>query len=333
MNPIRIDDPDDPRIAAYRDIRERDLVGRQGRFVAEGKVVLERAVLGPALRGRIGAGARKPARRPGRDAGQGARRPCRSMSRRSAVMDAIAGFHIHRGVLAIGTRRDGASAGANCSPHCPRRALVVALVGISNHDNVGAIFRNAAAFGADAVLLDADLLRSALPQGDPRFGRRGAESSLRHCRTMPTRSSDMLAAHGFEPDSRCRRAARLGHPRRRAGRDRMALYLGTEGEGLPADLLARLKTVRIAMAEGFDSLNVAAASAIALHDRICDARERSVANVYSRRRRAFCSARTRSARLVIFSRGIVDRLAHVGRRRGERLGDRRIRAFERRRQR
>ncbi len=47
--------------------------------------------------------------------------------------------------------------------------------------------------------------------------------------------------------------------------DRLALYLGTEGEGLPDSLLSRLQTVRIGMAEGFDSLNVAAASAIALH--------------------------------------------------------------------
>ena len=49
-------------------------------------------------------------------------------------------------------------------------------------------------------------------------------------------------------------------------RERMALYLGTEGDGLPADLLARLETVRIPIAAGFDSLNVAAASAIALHE-------------------------------------------------------------------
>jgi tRNA G18 (ribose-2'-O)-methylase SpoU len=46
---------------------------------------------------------------------------------------------------------------------------------------------------------------------------------------------------------------------------RLALYLGTEGEGLPDALLRRLRTVRIGMAGGFDSLNVAAASAIALH--------------------------------------------------------------------
>ena len=47
--------------------------------------------------------------------------------------------------------------------------------------------------------------------------------------------------------------------------EKTALYLGTEGEGLPAPLLARMQTLRINMAKGFDSVNVAAASAIALH--------------------------------------------------------------------
>src|SRR5690606_21337495 len=69
------------------------------------------------------------------------------------VMDAIAGFHIHRGILAIGRKRDEEDAAALLSG-LPADALVVVLVGISNHDNVGSIFRNAAAFEADAVLLD-----------------------------------------------------------------------------------------------------------------------------------------------------------------------------------
>ena len=69
-------------------------------------------------------------------------------------MDAIAGFHIHRGMLAIGRRRDADEPRATARRAARASALVVALVGISNHDNMGAIFRNAAAFGADAVLLD-----------------------------------------------------------------------------------------------------------------------------------------------------------------------------------
>ena len=96
-------------------------------------------------------------------------------------MDAIAGFHIHRGILAVGRKRDADDPEALIAS-LPPRALVVVLVGLSNHDNVGAIFRNAAAFGADAVLLDADLLRPALPQGDPRVGRRGSQGALRRRR-------------------------------------------------------------------------------------------------------------------------------------------------------
>ena len=80
---IPIDDADDPRIAAYRDIRERDLVGRQGRFVAEGKVVLDVLFSAGRFAAEIGAGARFPAGRNGRDAGQGAAWTCRSMSPRA----------------------------------------------------------------------------------------------------------------------------------------------------------------------------------------------------------------------------------------------------------
>ncbi|TGS75154.1 RNA methyltransferase, partial [Mesorhizobium sp. M3A.F.Ca.ET.175.01.1.1] len=67
--------------------------------------------------------------------------------------DRIAGFHMHRGILAIGVRSSPQSAEALLET-LPASALVVVLVGISNHDNIGSIFRNAAAFGADAVLLD-----------------------------------------------------------------------------------------------------------------------------------------------------------------------------------
>jgi tRNA G18 (ribose-2'-O)-methylase SpoU len=69
------------------------------------------------------------------------------------VLSAIAGFPIHRGVLAMGRREADASAGELLAGLGPG-ATVLGLVGLTNHDNVGGIFRNAAAFGADAVLLD-----------------------------------------------------------------------------------------------------------------------------------------------------------------------------------
>src|SRR5262245_30729454 len=108
MQPIRIDDPDDPRIQPYRSVRERDLSGRQGRFIAEGKVVLNVLfsvgrfeaesvlVLENRLQGSTDTLRLAPDDLPVYFA-------------TSAVMDAIAGFHIHRGVLAIGRKRQPAS--------------------------------------------------------------------------------------------------------------------------------------------------------------------------------------------------------------------------------
>jgi tRNA G18 (ribose-2'-O)-methylase SpoU len=257
---IPIADPSDPRIAAYRDIRERDLVGREGRFVAEGKVVLAALFAGGrfdaesvlVLENRLGGLAgtldTAPAGLPVYVA-------------RAAVMDAVAGFPMHRGILAIGRRRapdtlDG------LLESLPRRATLVVLVGLANHDNVGAIFRNAAAFGADAVLLDSTSC-------DPLY-RKAIRVSVGAALKVPfVREGDaaaLLAAvrrHGFEtvalsPAGREDIAA-IERPRR------VALVLGTEGTGLPAALLAGLRTARINMTPGFDSLNVAAASAIALH--------------------------------------------------------------------
>ncbi|MET0598711.1 MAG: RNA methyltransferase [Mesorhizobium sp.] len=260
MQPIRIVDADDPRIAAYRELRERDLVGRQGRFVAEGKVVLDILLRGsrfvpesvlvlesrlPGLADILG---RAPAELPVYVAD-------------TALLQAVAGFHVHRGILAIG-RSPAPETVDGALSALPQRAIVLALVGISNHDNMGGLFRNAAAFGAGAVLLDGTCC-------DPLY-RKAIRVSVGAVLTMPfAAAADVdalgaaLARHGFSglalsPSGtvdirdvdRC---------------DRMALYLGTEGTGLPASVLATMTTARIAMRPGFDSLNVATASAIALH--------------------------------------------------------------------
>lgn len=269
MQPIRIDDPSDPRIAGYMNIRERDLAGRQGRFIAEGKVVLNvlfgarrfepESVL--LLENRFAGMADTLSLAP-------ADLPVYVAS--SEVLDAIAGFHMHRGVLAIGRKRPADTVEALLDA-LPPRALLAVLVGISNHDNMGAIFRNAAAFGADAVLLDETCC-------DPLY-RKAIRVSVGAALKVPFAIGagagmllESLAARGFEQIALSPAGASEITDLARA--DRLALYLGTEGEGLPGTLLNRLKTVRIAMAEGFDSLNVAAASAIALHhfsDKVCPA--------------------------------------------------------------
>ncbi|MCX7303797.1 MAG: RNA methyltransferase [Hyphomicrobiales bacterium] len=260
MEPVRIDDPADPRVAFYLSVRERDLAGRQGRFVAEGKVVLN--VLFEAARFEPDSILVLENRLPGlADTLRLAPATMPIYVAPQSVMDAIAGFHIHRGILAIGRKRSAEDPQAIIAS-LPRRALVVVLVGLSNHDNVGAIFRNAAAFGADAVLLDTACC-------DPLY-RKAIRVSVGAVLKVPfaiapdaSTIAALLDGEGFGQFALSPGGA--GDIRDTARPDRVAVYLGTEGDGLPQTLMARLRTVRIGMAPAFDSLNVAAASAIALH--------------------------------------------------------------------
>jgi len=257
---VPIDDPDDARIAAYRQVRERDLAGREGLFVAEGVVVLEKLVRSARFRPRsvLVAARRVPALAP-----LLAQVPAdvAIYAADQAVMDGIAGFHIHRGVLAIGDRRAPLDPAALLAAQ-PPRAVVVVLAGLSNHDNVGGVFRNAAAFGAGAVLLDAGccdpLYRKAIRVSV------GAVLTVPFARLAPGEDLlGVLAAGGFEAAALSPSGAvPLCDWRAPA---RVALVLGTEGPGLPADILRRARTVRIPMAQDFDSLNVAVASGVVLH--------------------------------------------------------------------
>jgi tRNA G18 (ribose-2'-O)-methylase SpoU len=259
VNVTTIADPDDPRVAAYRDVRERDAVGRQGLFVAEGEVVL-RVLLGPAARfaadSILVAAKRLPALRPLLE--RAGATPV--FAAEQVVMDRIAGFAIHRGILAIG--RIGALSAAAILDGLGARAVVVAAFGIANHDNIGGIFRNAAAFGAGGVLLDGACC-------DPLY-RKAIRVSVGTALTVPfarlppeADALALLARAGFEALALSPGGAiELGDVRRA---DRVAVLLGAEGHGLPAAILERASTVRIAMAAGVDSLNVAVASGIVLH--------------------------------------------------------------------
>jgi tRNA G18 (ribose-2'-O)-methylase SpoU len=256
---IPIDDPDDPRLADYREVRERDLVGRQGGFIAEGVVVLEkliragrhplRSVLVAEKRaaGLASLFAELPPEVAVYAAGQ-------------AVMDAVVGFAIHRGVLAAGTRADADLDGLLGG--LPETALVMGLVGIANHDNMGGLFRNAAAFGVDAVLLDDTCC-------DPLY-RKAIRVSVGAALTVPfARAGEAaflaarLEARGFSvlalsPRGETRLSELKPAPR-------TAVLFGAEGPGLPDAVMARTQTVRIEMAGAFDSLNVATTSGIVLH--------------------------------------------------------------------
>ncbi len=257
---IAISDPDDSRIEAYRAVRERDLVGRQHRFVAEGEVVL-RVLLNQSrfeiesvllAESRLdGLGDMLPLLPP--------ETPIYTASRQ--VMDAIVGFPIHRGVLAI-ARRAPLEPVENLLSRLPEQALVVGLIGLANHDNVGGIFRNAAAFGARAVLLDQETC-------DPLY-RKAIRVSVGGALVVPfTRVPSAeamvqaLEAASFEVIALSPSGQDVLSDIRPARRT--ALLLGAEGPGLPQEVLARTRTVSIPMSGGFDSLNVATTSGIALH--------------------------------------------------------------------
>lgn len=262
--PIRIDDPTDPRIAGFVSIKERDLTGRQDRFIAEGTVVLR--MLAAAHHSGRGIGAEAILLLENRVAGLTellVRFPedVPVYVADARVFDAVAGFNMHRGVLAIGRRdrmpgRDALIAGL------PGSSLVLAACGISNHDNMGSLFRNAAAFGIDAVLMDQSCC-------DPMY-RKAIRVSVGSVLALPFAREgtaaeliERLKAAGFS----------IWGLSPRGETDiaditpelRTALLVGTEGEGLPATVLSAVRTARIRQRAGLDSLNVAMAAGIALH--------------------------------------------------------------------
>jgi tRNA G18 (ribose-2'-O)-methylase SpoU len=261
---IEITDPADPRIAEFVSIKERDLTGRQGRFIAEGTVVLTMLARAHLAGGDVRA--EKILLLKNRVEGLSASLETFPADvpvyvAEGAVLDAIAGFHLHRGVLAVGKRLEPPALAVQVAA-LPAHSLVLVGCGISNHDNIGSLFRNAAGFTADAVLLDETCC-------DPLY-RKALRVSVGSVLTIPySRQGSAeavlgtLAEAGFEiwalsPSG----TVEIGEI---TPGDRVALVMGTEGEGLPASILDRFRSARIAQAAGLDSLNVGTASGIALY--------------------------------------------------------------------
>ena len=264
-----VDDPADPRVGDFVGLSDPDLRRRReqangpdgGFFVAEGPLVVLHLLRSP-YRVRSLLVTERGLRALEDDlaafAAAGVAPPVYLASQ--AVLDGVCGFHFHRGALASADRRplpDLASATASAD-------LAVVIEGVNDHENLGAVFRNAAAFGAGAVVLDPTC-------ADP-FYRRSIRVSMGHVlRTPITRAVAWpeaiadLRALGFEvlaltPSTGAEDVRTLRPARRRA------LLLGAEGPGLsPAALAAADRRIRIAMAPGVDSLNVATAAAVALH--------------------------------------------------------------------
>jgi tRNA G18 (ribose-2'-O)-methylase SpoU len=266
---IRISDPADIRIAEFTSMRDRDLAGRGDRFIAEGRVVLQ--ALADALddarsvRGDVRFVIEKALFLENRMEGLGdligrLDADCPVYVANRQVMDAAVGFAMHRGILALGRHMPPPTLGGFLAG-LPDKALIVVACGIANHDNIGGIFRNAGAFGADAVVLDHSccdpLYRKAIRVSV------GAALRVPFCRGGSIEDLvGELARQGFDVIGLSPRGAHE-LSRFQPGR-RQALLLGTEGEGLPDELLNLIGTLRIEQAPGLDSLNVATTSGIAL---------------------------------------------------------------------
>jgi tRNA G18 (ribose-2'-O)-methylase SpoU len=270
-----------PEIAAYVGVRERDLARGfgDGLFVAEGEVVVRMLVRQRRFPVRSLLIEQRRASSLGDVLAQLAPEiPVYVADQK--IMDAVVGFAIHRGILALGERGKPLEPSEilipppAAGPPAPvtsevegRLPLVVGLVGLANHDNVGAIFRNAAAFGAAGVLLDPStcdpLYRKAIRVSV------GAALHVPFARCASAQTMlDLIESSGWDVFSLTGSGEEsvgtaLVRPTSARGR---VLLLGTEGEGLPDDVLGRTLRVRIDMSPTMDSLNVAVASGIALYE-------------------------------------------------------------------
>jgi tRNA G18 (ribose-2'-O)-methylase SpoU len=260
--PIEISDPGDPRIAAYRDLRDAQVRRRveadQGVFVVEGARTVRALLVSEwPLRSLLLRPERVAALGDVVEAAQARRAPV--YVARPDCFDAIAGFPVHRGVLALGGRR------ALPDPAALLATVDAAVVveGVNDHENLGAIFRNAAALGAGAVLLDPSCC-------DPLY-RRSVRVSVGQVLRIPfgrlspwPEALSELTSSGFSLVALDPQATDLidSVPPNL----RVAMMVGSEGRGL-SEAARQYAThrVRIPMAPGSDSLNVATALAVALH--------------------------------------------------------------------
>jgi tRNA G18 (ribose-2'-O)-methylase SpoU len=259
---VEISDPQDPRLADYRDLRDvqlrRSLEAEHGLFLAEGEKVVRRAVeAGFPVRSFLLA----PRWIEGLcDVLEPTEAPCFVLS--EALVEQVTGFHVHRGALASLVRTPLPSveevlAGAR---------TVVVCEDVVDHTNVGAIFRSAAALGVDAVLL-------APRCADPLY-RRSVKVAMGAVFALPwTRLPDwydampLLESHGFTTVALTLAGGAVPVDEAVAGLDKVALVLGSEGHGLSERWeRSAARTAVIPMRPGIDSLNVAAASAVACYE-------------------------------------------------------------------
>ena len=265
LNVVDVTDPADPRLDDFRDLnsvdRRPDLPSGKGLVIAEGVLVVQRmlasrftprALLGTDRRlGELGAdlhGVSAPYYRVEAD-----------------VMAEVVGFHLNRGVLASASR----AAELSVAHVLDGARTIAVLEGVNDHENLGSIFRNAAGLGVDAVVFGSGC-------ADPLY-RRAVRVSMGHALLVPFARAarwpadlHVLRDAGFRllamtPDEG---APRLADAMDGLADGKVAILVGAEGPGLQEHTMrASDVRVRIPMARGTDSLNVATAAALAFYER------------------------------------------------------------------
>lgn len=251
-------DPADPRLDDFRDLstadRRPDRPGGRGLVIAEGTVVVRR-LIASAYPVRAVLGVERRIRELEPDLPDV---PAYVTS--AEMMAEVVGFHLNRGVLAVADRAPQPRA----EDILARSRVVAVLEGVGDHENLGALFRNAAALGVDGVLLGAGC-------ADPLY-RRSVRVSMGNVLRVPFASLAPWPAglatvrqHGFRIAALTPRADAIALRSVEGGK--IAVLLGSEGPGLTAEALAAADlAVRIPMTDGVDSLNVATAAAIAFYE-------------------------------------------------------------------
>ncbi|MET8679777.1 RNA methyltransferase [Streptomyces sp. NPDC004647] len=265
---ITVDDPADPRLRDYTGLTDVELRRKrepaEGLFIAEGEKVIRRAKhAGYEMRSMLLSAKWVDVMR---DVIDEVPAPVYAVS--PALAEQVTGYHVHRGALASMQRKPLPTAGellATAHRAVPGQRIAV-FEDIVDHANLGAAFRNAAALGVDGIMLSP---RCA----DPLY-RRSIKVSMGAVLQIPwtrvrswPRDIELLRDAGFATAALCLDEKAITLDELAARRyERLALVFGTEGEGLSTEALRAVdEWVRIPMAAGVDSLNVAAASAVAFY--------------------------------------------------------------------
>jgi tRNA G18 (ribose-2'-O)-methylase SpoU len=265
MSIVEVHNANDARLSDYRTLSDPDGLRARGLFIAEGRLVVHRLLTASPLvtRSVLVTATALATLQEAIDL----RRDVTVYVVAQDALNDIAGFNIHRGCLALGERpRDVTASGWLAG--LPPRSRVIALEGVTNADNVGGIFRCAAAFGAAGIVLSRGCV-------DPLY-RKAIRTSMGAALHVPfaiddrwPSSLDALRAAGFTLAALTPASGAIELQHAASGiraMERVALLLGAEFEGLSAAALERAAVLlRIPIDPAVDSLNVAVAAGIALH--------------------------------------------------------------------